>query len=237
MLNITDDSYTFDFPEELNNVFSIELVSYSLPIPSYNINKYNNTLEYQIDDDKVSINIKPGLYTIKQLLKELGKQSSISFNLNSGQMVVVKNTSKFSLHPTKLTTTLLGFGEELLDGKKEYIAGKMWDLRKNNYVILRLDNIDPDSGFAILDYNGHSTGKIELEESIALNKLSIRFTDYNEDPIDFNGLYHTLHFKVKCYNKPIQIDFSRNREESINKQEIIHTNPTTLETIVEQPTL
>ena len=74
----------------------------------------------------------------------------------------------------------------------------------SNRIITSKLNID-DNIFAVLDYNGKSSGQISLEKSFNLEKLHIKFTDYELNPIDFNNQYHILHFKIKAYNKQIEM--------------------------------
>jgi len=129
---------------------------------------------------------------------------NIKFEKDENDFIKISHENKFTIIATLLTKRIFGFTDELTD-KNEYKSTRVWDLREAQYTLLSLPNIDQDNIFAVLDFNGKSAGQIEFNETIDLDKLHIKFTDFNNISIDFNNMFHTLHFKIKAFNKPINI--------------------------------
>lgn len=224
LINETSNDYVYKLPMEIENVYSIELISYSIPSRFYNINNFNNTLKYKIyheienndemeEDEKEikveiiekELKIKNGRYNIDKLIKNLNENDDkILFEKDDDDYIHITCENNFDIISTILTERVLGFVEECKDSK-EYVSDRVWDLRELQYTLLSLPNIDSENVFAVLDFNGKSTGQIEFEKSIQLSELHIKFTDFNNIGIDFNNMFHMLHFKIRAYTKPINI--------------------------------
>ena len=117
------------------------------------------------------------------------------------QKIKINYDNKFKLHPTNLIQENLGFMVDENNIMSEFEARNIWDLRQPTYFLLYIDNIDPNNPLAILNVNGQSFGKIELELPITLNYLQIRIVDDNNKLVDFQSRYHILTFVLETINQ------------------------------------
>ena len=124
-----NSSYKYHF-DELTNIKSLKLVSYSLPMPRLNINGNNNKLKIvrQSNDGQNKIEeiiIKKGRYTIERLIEVLNNKLEpfdLSIQLDETQYVRLtyklskseqeKQYQSISLEKTNLSNYVLGFGDE-----------------------------------------------------------------------------------------------------------------------------
>ena len=89
-VNKKDASYNFQF-NPINNIISIKLASYNLPLPIYNIIE-DSVFKYKINDNIKHIYVSKGNYNIDILLNTLNKNNDIIFFLDISQKINI--TSK-----------------------------------------------------------------------------------------------------------------------------------------------
>ena len=189
--------YRFDLSREVNNVSQIELMNYSLPKNYYNITNNNNTIEYYTGDDIDSLEkkiykLENGLYNIDKLLEVLNNNTELVFSVGFDQKVIISSDNNFKLGKGELLESNLGFVINTKEYEKSFMASHIWDLRGDDYFLLYIDNVDPDSPLALLNFENKSFGKIEFNIPQSLSHLDIRIVDKDNKPIDFNGRYHSL---------------------------------------------
>ncbi len=186
--------YTYNF-NNISNIQSIKLMSYSLPKPRFNINDHNNLLKYMINDKEEEIKIDNGNYTINNLIKSINKKCDFKLHLNTDQKLEIKSKNKIKLINTLLSTQVLGFINNV-EGKK-IKASNTWDLRKPDKLFLYIENIQKDVPIGILYFSDIFPCEILLDETINLDKLDIKMTDENGNIYNFSNLNHSLSFKFE----------------------------------------
>ena len=199
--------YTYNF-EELQNIYSIKLLNYSIPNNIFNIEEdKNNTFEFKIDDnDEINeIILETGKYNIDDLIKSLNKNNfGLLFEIDQVTQKVIVNSNKiFKIIPSPLSIIILGFSNNNCSNKTEYKATKLFDLRNDNKVLLYLNNIDNTSPFAILIPNSTTSAVINFEEPITLNKIDILFKDSKGRIHNFYNLEHNLSLQIEVKNNSI----------------------------------
>lgn len=192
--------YKYNLSRKLNNFFRIELVNYSVPKNYYNINNNNNTFVYKINNEEKNIKIENGLYNIENLLNKLNENQDLIFSIGFNQKIKISSDNEFVLVESNLLKNNLGFKEIIEEKIKEIEADNLYELRQPSYFLLYIDNIDNNSPLAILNINGNSFGKIELNQPSELEHLDIRIVDENNNLVEFENRYHTLNFKLEIYN-------------------------------------
>ena len=191
-------SSSYIYPvNNIDNVIGIKLVSYSLPIPRYNIDTRNNLFKFKLNEEEKEIIIKPGKYTIDNLinyidnkLKEINE--NITMSLNEEQLVSFTTTTddKLEIIQTYLSTNNLGFIDD-------NTATNPWDLRMDDRIYLYLSNLAEDIPFGVLYFNNNEQiCQWTFEKPYLLNELIIKFKDSKGYEWNFNGLSHNLSFVV-----------------------------------------
>ena len=187
--------YTYNF-NEINNIQSIKLISYSLPNPRYNISDFNNIIKYKTGNKEISFKINIGNYNIENLIEKINTDcKDFNLSLNTDQKIELKSKKKITLENNLLISQVLGFRENL-SGKK-ILASHTWDLRKPDKLFLYLENIQKDIPVGILYFSTIYPCEIILEDLINLNKLEIKITDENGNIYNFSNLGHSLSFKFE----------------------------------------
>ena len=189
--------YTFSIGTYNYNVIGIKLISYHLPVTKYNIENYNNKIEYKIDDEIKTIQIKNGKYTIEQLLNKLNN-NELEFILNIDQTITIKSDKEFSLINTELLNVNLGFNKEndnitSSDNITSYNSDRIYDLRIDDKIYLYLNNLSEEP-FGILYSNGMSVCNFQFENPYKLSKLDITFKNNKGYLYNFYGLSHNMSF-------------------------------------------
>ena len=185
--------YTFNLGNNNYNVIGIKLISYHLPVTKYNIENYNNKIEYKIDDEIKSIQIKNGKYTIEELLNKL-KNEDLEFILNTEQTITIKSDKEFILLNTELLNVNLGFNkkeEEIKDNT--FDSDRVYDLRIDDKIYLYLNNLSEEP-FGILYSNGMSVCNFQFENPYKLSKLDVVFKNNKGYLYNFYGLSHNMSF-------------------------------------------
>ena len=196
--------------DTIDNVSGIKLMSYSLPIPRFNIetNK-NNILEFKVNDSIYKIDVPTGKYTIDELIFKLNTKiesiesinSNIKLSINNEQFIVMTSsepTDQIEIILTELSKNNLGFITPLYldDNKNTIIANKLWDLRIEDKVYLYLNNLSDEIPFGILYFNGNSICQFKFEKPFNLSELEIVFKDSKGNLYNFYNLPHSLSFLV-----------------------------------------
>ena len=209
-MDVSLNNYRYELSQQLENIYKIELISYSLPDNLNNIDSTNNYINYKIyvtEDNTIENNIELeiGHYNIDELITELNNNFK---NILSDSKIIFKNEKNFiciesdiniDIYDCILINDILGFEKGSTINNNYYRAKNNFDLRISNYVNLNIKNIS-DKSFSKLGINGFSKGNIEFNEPITLSYLDIEFTNHIGIQYDFNGLYHSLIFKIDTLN-------------------------------------
>ena len=185
--------YTFNLGNNNYNVIGIKLISYHLPVTKYNIENYNNKIEYKIDDEIKSIEIQNGKYTIEELLNKL-KNEDLEFILNTEQTITIKSDKEFILLNTELLNVNLGFNKKEEENKDNtFHSDRVYDLRIDDKIYLHLTNLSEEP-FGILYSNGLSVCNFQFENPYKLSKLDVVFKNSKGYLYNFYGLSHNMSF-------------------------------------------
>ncbi len=194
--------------EPVKNVIGIKLMSYSLPVPRFNVEQNKNDIfTYSLNNNSHTINVPTGKYTIEELILALNNKNkeineNIKFSVNNEQRIIFESTNtedKIEIIPTLLSKENLGFYFSSSD-KHSHISDKIWDLRIENKVYLYLNNLSDEVPFGILYFNGQSVSQFKFKDPFDLNNLEIVFKDSNGLPYNFYGLSHSLSFLIEKIN-------------------------------------
>ena len=202
--NENKSTYVWEM-KPIHNVTSIKLVTYSLPLPRFNIeSNKNNSLLLCINGEDKKITLPTGKYTIEDLISAINSligNENIKFSITTGQKILIEvfNDLSLELKSTLLLKNNLGF-ININEKKNKYIADNTWDLRIPDKVYLYLRNLSEDIPFGILYFNGNSVSQFKFEELFNLDKLEIVFKDLNGYDYNFYNLPHTLSFLIETIN-------------------------------------
>ena len=64
-------NYTIKLPDTITNVVDVELIGAEIPKTQYNINQYNNKLEFSVNNTIYVVTVTPGNYTEAELVTTL----------------------------------------------------------------------------------------------------------------------------------------------------------------------
>ena len=187
------------------NVTGIKLMSYSLPLPRYNVHiNRNNMLKIKKDMKEYNIEINSGKYNIDEMISILNQKIStllldITITVNMEQHIVITSNNNFELIPTMLLQYNMGF-TTIKDLSNSYISDKIWDLRIDDKIYLYLNNLSDSIPFGVLYFNGMSTCQFKFENPYNLSSLEIVFKDSNNNEYNFYNLPHSLSFMVDRIN-------------------------------------
>jgi hypothetical protein len=174
-------------------------MSYSIPVPRYNIEEdKNNILKIKIKDEITEIKLNSGKYKIDDLLSLLTKKSDFNFELNIEEKVEIsgKEYTEFDIIPTPLSTEVLGFSKEYTDDNS-YVADKTWDLRIEDKIYLFINNIEEKIPFAVLYVGNQAVQQFKFDEPIELDNLEIEFKDSKGRQFNFYGLNYSINVQVE----------------------------------------
>ena len=219
--------YEYNFNQTLKNVTRIELNSYDFPLINNNINETNNKIYFKMDvikseetnnesdsevkgseeyEEVTQIIIPHGSYDISSLIKKMNKlcksyRISFTYNKNSSK-VTVKSESDSNLilynDSNDSVLKMLGFIEDNYIDEKLYISDNVYDVRKNKFIKLVLNNIS-NAKFCEIGLNQNKTSLYykDYDPPIKeLSSLSISLLDTNGTIIDFCNLGHKLEFII-----------------------------------------
>ena len=210
-LEITNNKSSYLWPmNEIQNVMSIKLLSYSLPVPRFNIEENkNNLLSLKINNEIIEIVIPTGKYTIDELINVINTKfesnidSKVKISINNEQKIIIEGINKediIEIIPTVLSNNNLGFSEQPDTLTFKYISDKCWDLRIEDKIYLYLNNLSDETPFGILYFNGLSTSHFKFQEPFNLNNLEIIFKDSKGYDYNFYNLSHSLSFLIEKIN-------------------------------------
>ena len=214
-------NYTWSL-ELITNIIGIKLMTYSIPLPRFNIEENkNNIFSFKLNDDEHSITLLTGKYTINELItildekiKQINEKLSISINVEQKVIFESSNTEDtITIINTMLSKENLGFlvnienkniSEQNIDQNTKnhniQIANKCWDLRIDNKVYLYLNNLSEEIPFGILYFNGTAVSQFKFEKPFNLTHLEIIFKDSYGMPYNFHNLPHSLTFLIEKVN-------------------------------------
>ena len=211
--------YVFEF-KEVKHINAIKLMSYSIPIPRFNIEENkNNIFKIKYGDEIKEIKLNSGKYKIDHLLKLLTEKSNFNFELNYEEKVEIKlkkdsnddenniktdeennikpdDGKKFDIIPTPLSVEVLGFTKEYTN-ENNYTAEKTWDLRIEDKVYLFINNLDENIPFAVLYLGNQAVQQFKFDESIDLDRLELEFKDSKARPYNFYGLTYSVNVQLE----------------------------------------
>ena len=205
----TENKSTYTWPLELiKNIIGIKLMTYSIPLPRFNIEENkNNIFSFKLNGQEHSITLSTGKYTIDELItilnqkiKQINETLSISINVEQKTIFESSNTEDtIIIINTMLSKENLGFLVNI-ENKNIQISDKCWDLRIDNKVYLYLNNLSEDIPFGILYFNGTAVSQFKFEKPFNLNNLEIVFKDSYGMPYNFHNLPHSLTFLIEKIN-------------------------------------
>jgi hypothetical protein len=188
--------YTFNF-EEVDNIIGIKLLSYSVPMPRYNIEQNkNNTFKIQIDGEDKEYKLNNGKYKIEDILRLLSNKTGLKFSLNIEEKVEIESETEFNIIPTLLSKEVLGFIDDC-ENEKSYIATQTWDLRVEDKIYLFIKNLDETTPLGVLYINNQAKSEFKFENPITLNKLELMFRDSKGRPYNFYGLNYNVNIQLQ----------------------------------------
>ena len=194
--------------EPIKNVIGIKLMSYSLPLPRFNIEQNKNGIfSYSLNSINHSLVIPTGKYTIDELILALNDKNksineNIKFSVNNEQRIIFESSNledKIQIIPTMLSKENLGFIFSTSE-KYSHMSDRIWDLRIENKIYLYLNNLSEEVPFGILYFNGQSVSQFKFQDPFNLNNLEIVFRDSRGMPYDFYELPHSLSFLIEKIN-------------------------------------
>jgi hypothetical protein len=194
--------------DPIKNVIGIKLMSYSIPVPRFNIEQNKNDIfTYNSNTTEYSIVIPTGKYTIDELVLVLNEKNKINcenlkFSVNNEQRIIFESTNeedKIEIIQTVLSKENLGF-LFTTSAKAYHISDRIWDLRIDDKIYLYLNNLSDEVPFGILYFNGQSVSQFKFQDPFDLNNLEIVFKDSRGMPYDFYGLSHSLSFLIEKIN-------------------------------------
>lgn len=232
-MNITSDSniskYSYYF-DEVKNISSIKVVSYSLPNPRFNIDGNNNLLKIIIDGEEKQYTITKGFYTIDNLLQKLSITTKLNFELTDEQkVVIISDLHEFQLVPTLLSYNVLGFKENLINKfkvKNEADPSEFnnileadfpWDLRLQDKLYLYFKNIN-DEPISLIYFNGKGESQVNFESPITLSNFDVEIRDQFNNFYDFNNQNHSISLQLEVTNQLFEI----NNFETVESDNIVN---------------
>ena len=246
-----DGKYEFNLDKKLNNITRIELNSYDFPIVNNNINDTNNKIYFKMDvvkseetqndsdsevrgseeyEEITQIIIPHGSYDISSLIKKMNKlcksyRIGFTYNKNSSK-VTVKSEADTNLilynDGNDSVLKMLGFREDNYNDEKSYVSEDVFDVRKNKFIKLVLNNISEDK-FCEIGLNQNRTSLYYKDYNpplSSLNSLSVSLLDSNDNIVDFCNLSHKLEFIVTTNIGEVSLkSFNINSEMIDNEEE------------------
>ena len=221
-------TYTWSL-DLIKNIIGIKLMTYSIPLPRFNIEENkNNIFSFKLNDKEHSITLVTGKYTIDELITTLDEKikkinETLTIHINMEQKVIFESSNiedTITIINTMLSKENLGFlvnidqniaeknidqtvDQNIKDNTKNHniqIANKCWDLRIDNRVYLYLNNLSEEIPFGILYFNGNAVSQFKFEKPFNLTNLEIIFKDSYGMPYNFHNLPHSLTFLIEKIN-------------------------------------
>jgi hypothetical protein len=235
----------------IQNNLSIKLSSAELPYSFYTVNAYNNTFNIVENGTPRAITITKGSYDIfdfRDLIKSLlGANFTVSVSVNTGKMTIINSTlTTIGLTFTSDAFKLLGFSNQIYSATgsigltspniislfsitgiylKSNVSGyNIYNTRLNNNLssILQLIQIEQDA-FNMINYRSTTDAFISKLNDKNIDQLTFRFTDQEDNLIDFNGI--DFEFTLKIFeNKNIIQSNNETNNQLINQPTPVSIN-------------
>ncbi len=219
----TPSKYTIKMDRPLNDIISIELTDYSIPLERQLFNNTNNTLYYSPDNGNTvkTINITNGNYSGSTLATELQSKLgsdvvSVEYSATTERIKINTNNNNFIILSSRSgnnnLNNVLGFTSNDTKANSNYIESNYAiNLKGENYIIMTLENAITNisnnqyinKSFAIIRDNTHIQEIIKKTFNPPLNNFStfsIAFYDYYGALFDFDNKNHRLEFVVETAN-------------------------------------
>jgi hypothetical protein len=220
----TPSKYSIKLDNPLNDIVSIELTDYSIPLERQLINNTNNTFYYSPDNGTTvkTINIGNGNYDGKSLATELQTKfgsdiSSVAYSDTNQRLTINTNNNNFIILSSQSgnnnINNILGFSNTDTQANSNSIQSNYaLNLQGENYIIMMLENAITNisnnqyinRSFAVIRDNTHIQEIIKKTFNPTLNNFStfsISFYDYYGALFDFDNKNHRLEFVVETLNK------------------------------------
>lgn len=215
------DAYYNMNDEYLHNTKSVQFKSITFSNTMYNINQYNNTLNYEVAGVPATVNIPVGSYNVSTFV--------VAFNAAQASIVIADNatTKKFSFTSTPLTKILatstlnriLGITVDTANATS-YSANQIYNfiytymihlisnhLAENDNVISSNNNkyaiiasIPLDVGFAFVKFHDENLDSSDYSVFVGhsnVSTLNIKIVDDYFRTVDLNGSDYVIEFTVK----------------------------------------
>ena len=205
------NDYLIELPEEIKNIVGIEVLDYSFPSDLSYINKNNNQLVINFNNEEKVIELENGNYSINEIVEGLqnafeADEMNINIDIDDNEHIVLSSTdTEFSFkNNDRSLAKLLGFTEKSYNGERVYISENKHMLVSKIY--LYIDNISNNEPFGVIDLQSNKTHPLtkrfvkpigQIKEMIL--KFKRRRTN-EDDLIEFNRKPHRLTFKFESKN-------------------------------------
>lgn len=240
-----------------NNLL-IKLSTAEIPYSFYTVNAYNNTFNIIENGVPRLITITRGSYNIyefRDLIKNLlGSNFTVSVSINTGKMTIINSSlTTIGLSFISDAFKLLGFSNISYSAtgsvgltspnvlslfsitgiylKSNLSGSNIYNTRLNNNLssILQLIQIEQDA-FNMINYRSTTDAFITTLNDKNIDQLTFRFTDQEDNLIDYNGVDFEFTLKIYEIETETKTTTTYNLENLDNKSIINTQTPETTET-------
>ncbi len=195
-----DNQYNFQF-NPINNVVSLKLLSYNLPLPIYNIiddTQFMYTINNNTDTE-YKIYISKGNYNIDNLLNYLNNNPHLLFSIDFTQKVTIKSKDEnilFQIIPTLLSHKLGFNNQQFINNVNIISANTIYDIRMPSKLLLFIRNINSNEPVCSLNFNNTSICNLQFNNPLVLSSLQLEFYLEDNTLYNFNDLFYNLSFAI-----------------------------------------
>jgi hypothetical protein len=221
----TPTNYNIEFHEPIQDVVSIEMIGYNIPMNEHNITSAKSVLKYTTLYDNVvhTIRIPQGMRVVDgshltDVLNTAANETPLSFEWTNERLVITSSSDIDILITNSPIARILGFPNNSninVIANTSVIALYPPDLRATNYIMMFLEHakrIDSNTQkhhkcFAVINRFIDSDGNRSYEDAPkknisapihCINRLKIRFVDEDGEPYDFQNQDHSIQFVFTC---------------------------------------
>ena len=228
----SDNSFDFYIPPSCVNAESQEHIYLSvqsavIPNTFYNINRYNNTLQFSLDSNDImqTISLPLGNYTVTSLVQWFNTNMSgfsITYDKTTNKLAFQNNSYlNFRFYATSTIYSVIGFNQGLsYHSNGGYLSAiNVCNLNSIQYVNVVTNNITTGNlshaqinnrctlcsipvylnPLGVLIYQNPNNFRINTFSN-ELTHISLSFRDQNENPIDFNGGSWSINLQMDIVN-------------------------------------
>ena len=195
------------------------------------ITEGNYTISTLMSALKTAMELVGGLtytFTENTLTNKITISASGTYSLlfNGGTETYLDSTR--TVYKENSIGSILGYKRTDLSGSTSYTGQNQYNINGENYLLMEIKDLENLNGSVVGNTIGNNFCKIilnvennenkyftNLQDYLCkkyfdpllhkLSQLNIKFYTYNGSLYDFNGLEHSLHFRIKCINKNNQI--------------------------------